>query len=75
MDQQIDVANHIANVAGRVTYSGAGITLVLGFLNANAAAIGIFIGIAGLIVQWYYRRKEFRLKEKEYELKGIRDDE
>ena len=48
------------------TLAGAG-TLSFGGYTANDVAmiIGAVVAVVGLIVQWVYRHKEYRLKERE----------
>lgn len=48
------------------TMAGAG-TLSFGGLTANdmAMVIGAVVAVLGLLVQWYYRHKEFKLRERE----------
>jgi positive regulator of sigma E activity len=48
-----------------VTAIGAALSVILGFMNENAAALGVIIGILGLLMQWHYKRKHLELREKE----------
>ena len=51
-----------------VTMAGAG-TMTLGGYTANdiAVAVGAVVAVVGLIVQWVYRHKEYKLKKLETE--------
>lgn len=51
--------------ATTVTYAGSG-TAMLGGLGANeiAAYGGLIIGVIGLLVNWYYKAKEDRRRER-----------
>ena len=68
----------IAAVAQKFAVGGGG-TAFLGAINANwvAAIGGIAIGLAGLLVQWYYKRKSDRRAEElhRYRLSGGDDGE
>jgi len=49
----------IASTASKVTYTGAGMTISGWFLSSEFAVLmGVVIGVAGFIVNWYYRHKE-----------------
>lgn len=53
-------------VASKVMYSGA-TAGGLGFLLSNEflGLAGLVVGIAGFIVNWYHKRKEYQLKVSE----------
>lgn len=75
MEHRISVSNHIASWAERVTTVSSTVATVLAILESHAAFIGILIGLIGLLVQWYYRHKEYRLKKLEVKSKGVNVDE
>ncbi len=60
-----------ALVAG--TLPGGGI-LAFGGWTANdiAMAIGAVVAVVGLAVQWYYRHREFKLREREHHARMAR---
>jgi hypothetical protein len=64
------IGNNVAKVAGIGTVAG-------GVMQLNDA--GIFVGmacaIAGVLVGWYYKRKDYQLREKYYKaVHGLPDD-
>jgi len=56
-----------AKAAPIVTYTG-GATAVFFGLSANefAALCGVLIGIAGLVLQYWFKRRELQLREEYY---------
>jgi len=56
-------------VADKATLGGAG-TGVLGWLiDSNVLGlVGVFIALAGFLVNWYYKHKHYKLAEKQLEL-------
>ena len=54
----------LAAVASKTTWAGS-LTAVLGFLTSSGfgVLVGAVIGTAGLLIQWYYRRKQDRREE------------
>jgi hypothetical protein len=68
----------IAAVAQKFTVAG-GSTAVLGGLTANeiAAFTGALVAVIGLLVQWYYKRKDDRRKDElhRWRMSDVRDDE
>ena len=60
----------IAATGSKATYTGAGMTIGGWFLSSEFAVLmGMLIGVAGFLVNWYYRHKltmaEIRLKEEQ----------
>jgi ABC-type transport system involved in cytochrome bd biosynthesis fused ATPase/permease subunit len=60
----------LAATGSKATYTGAGMTIGSWFLSSEFGVLmGVFIGVLGLGVQWYYRHKltkvEIRLKEEQ----------
>lgn len=47
-------------LSGSAAAVGGGLTL-----NEVAIVIGAVVAVLGLVVQWYYRHKEYKLKERE----------
>ncbi len=60
----------IASTASKVTYTGAGMTISGWMLSSEfAVLVGIVLGVAGFIVNWYYRHKEDRRSQAEHEIR------
>lgn len=58
----------IAASATKATYGGAGAT-VAGWLLSNEAAvlIGLLVGVAGFLVNWYYRHQQHKREQREHD--------
>ena len=58
----------IATVASKATLTGAGLT-VGGWLTSSEFGVvaGILIGVIGLVVNYYFRRKSDKREQREYE--------
>lgn len=57
-----------AKVSTGISYTASGGLTAAGmldFLNANALAFGVILGLATFFVNWYYQRKHFRLAEEQ----------
>lgn len=65
-NESIAFAASAASTAGKASIGG-GTVMVIGGLAVNEWAMigGFIVGVLGLIVQWYYRHREFKLKERE----------
>jgi uncharacterized membrane protein YebE (DUF533 family) len=61
-------ASGVAALASKVTYGGAG-TAGAGWLLSNEfiGAVGVAIALAGLAVNFYFKRKQDRREEAEHE--------
>lgn len=58
-----------AAVASKVSAGGALTAIFAGITSSEIAAIGgLLIGVTGLAVQWYYRHREFRLRQREHDV-------
>ncbi|MFN4115634.1 MAG: HP1 family phage holin [Inhella sp.] len=67
--QAIEPAAAASSKAFTATLAGAGTTTLGGYTGSDLAMIGGFaVAVAGLLVQWYYRREENRLKRRAAEL-------
>lgn len=65
----------IASTASKVTYTGAGMTISGWFLSSEFAVLmGVVIGVAGFIVNWYYRHKE-NLRQQAQDLRSQAEHE
>ena len=60
----------LADAGHKTAQAGGGIT-ILSWLTSSqgGVAIGILIGVLGLLVQWYYRRKQDKREEEEHQLR------
>lgn len=58
----------IATAASKATFAGAG-TSIFGWLTSSEFGVvaGIVIGVVGLCVNWYFRRKTDKREQREYE--------
>jgi hypothetical protein len=56
----------LATVGTWLQYAGAGAAVVLSFLNANAAAFGVIIGLCGLLMNYHFKRKAHKLLAARY---------
>lgn len=67
-EKQAAIETTVAAVGGKATYAGSG-SAVLGWLMSNEFAVvgGLLIGFAGLLVNWYYKRKSDRRKQAEHD--------
>jgi hypothetical protein len=65
-----DQFDAIADAGHKTAQTGGGIT-ILGWLTSSqgGVAIGIVIGVLGLLIQWYYRRKQDQREEAEHQLR------
>jgi hypothetical protein len=58
----------IGTVASKATYTGAGMTISGWLLSSEAAVlIGIVLGVAGFAVNWFYKHREDKRRQAEYE--------
>lgn len=60
-------AGAVASAASKVTY-GSSAAVVGGWFLSNefAVLVGLLLGVAGFAVNWVYRHREFKLKEREH---------
>lgn len=64
----IDAA--LATIGHKTAQGGVGITFVGWALSSEGTAvIGILMGLVGLSIQWYYRRKQDKREEEEHQLR------
>lgn len=64
---EVAAAASVAGAASKVTYSGSAAALGGWLVSSEAGVVlGLLIAAAGLAVQWYYRHREFRLKQAEH---------
>jgi hypothetical protein len=60
-----------SNLASQVTYSVSGVLTVFGMsLNDIALILGILLGVATFLINWYYKHKTYQ-----YHLKEMDDDD
>lgn len=73
---QHETIQRIQDVSSQVTYTGAGSAVFFGITAEFWGVIfGLIIGIAGLLVNWYYKHKAHNLLVKKYELQGIVEED
>lgn len=54
--QTVDAA--LAAAGSKATYAGSGVTITGWVLSSEfAVLVGMFLGLAGFLVNWYYRHK------------------
>ncbi|MES3041798.1 MAG: holin [Pseudomonadota bacterium] len=54
----------LAAAGSKATWAGAGTAVAAFFTSSEfGVLIGMLIGITGLLIQWYYRRKQDRREE------------
>ncbi len=54
--QTVDAA--IAAAGSKITYAGSGVTITGWLLSSEfAVLVGMLLGVAGFVVNWYYRHK------------------
>lgn len=64
--EAIDAA--IATTASKATYAGGGIAVSSWFLsNQFFGLVGVCVGAVGLLINLYFRRKQDRREQHEYE--------
>jgi heme/copper-type cytochrome/quinol oxidase subunit 2 len=64
--QTIDAT--IASAASKTTYTGATLTLTGWLLTSEAAVlVGIVLGVAGFLVNWFYRHRADRREQFEHD--------
>lgn len=67
----------ISAAASKSTYAGV-VSMFLGWLVSNNAAIvvGMLVGVCGLLINWYYKREDHKLRAaagvREAELDALR---
>jgi len=57
----------VASLANKATYTGAGITISGGMMLSEIAVIlGMIIGVLGLLLNWYYKGKDYKRSTAEH---------
>lgn len=60
----------IAAAGSKATYAGAGTSVAGWMLSSEFAALcGIILGVCGLVVNYWYRRREDRRQQVEHEIR------
>lgn len=73
MFSRTELANHtmdgtIAAAGSKATYTGAGMTVGGWLLSSEfAVLIGVLIGVAGFLVNWFYRHRQDERERAEHE--------
>jgi len=60
-----EAAQAIADVGTKIQYTGSGMAVGLAFLNTNAAALGVLIGLVGLLVNIFFKFRREAIDRKE----------
>lgn len=65
--KQETVEAAVAAGASKATYSGSAM-FITGWLLSNEFAVlfGLFLGFAGFLVNWYYKHKDDKRREREH---------
>lgn len=61
-----------------ITYASAGSAFLLSFINTYAAALGIFIGVVTLIMNWWFKLQHLKIEKsrlKDEELMRLKNDD
>lgn len=65
-----DISAHeqtMAAIGSKATYTGASTSIVSWFLSSQFGVLaGVLIGIAGLMINWYYKYKQDKREEEEH---------
>lgn len=58
----------MAAAGSKATYTGAG-TSVMGWVLSSEFGVlfGVFLGVGGLAINWYYKHKEDRRQQQEHD--------
>ncbi len=68
--KELDMTAHdqaMAAIGSKATYTGASTSVVGWILSSQfGVLVGILIGLAGLMINWYYRHKQDRREEAEH---------
>ena len=60
----------VAASASKATYTGSGMFITGWILSSEFAVLfGLLLGLAGFLVNWYYRAKEDRRQERAHQMK------
>lgn len=66
--QQVAIETTAAAVGSKATYTGAGMTLSGWLLSSEFAVLaGLVLGVAGFLVNWYYKYKADKRMQREHE--------
>jgi Mn2+/Fe2+ NRAMP family transporter len=73
---QNETIQTIQEVSTRVQYTGATGAVLFGVaLEFWGVIFGLIVGVAGFLVNWYYKHKAHKLLVKRYESLGIEEEE
>jgi hypothetical protein len=73
---QQETIQTIQEVSTRVQYTGATGAVIFGVaLEFWGVIFGLIVGVAGFLVNWYYRHKIFKLEKAKYAKEGITEPE
>ena len=67
-NNQLAIEATMAAVGSKATYGGASATVASWFLSSEFGMLmGIFIGVAGLVTNFYFKNKEDKRQQVEHE--------
>jgi len=74
MNNSIDAT--LAAAGSKATYSGSATMIGAWLLSSEfALLVGMIVGVAGLLVQWYYKHKVSRAEIARLEAQNLREQE
>ena len=72
--QEHAVEAAIAAYGSKATYTGAGASVLSWRMSSQFGVVaGVILGVAGFIVNWYYRHKANRREQEEHDLRVLRE--
>lgn len=67
-EQQATLDATLASVGSKATYTGATTSVLSWVLSSEfGILLGVFLGIGGFMVNWYYKAKQDRREQVEHE--------
>ena len=67
-EQQATLDATLASVGAKATYTGATTSVLSWVLSSEfGILLGVFLGIGGFMVNWYYKAKQDRREQVEHE--------
>lgn len=62
----VETAHQIADAASKASHTGTVGAVIFGLSYSELGALlGLCVSVLGFLVNWYYRRKEYLLKERQ----------
>lgn len=67
-EQHAALDSTISSISSKATYAGAGTSVLSWVLSSEfGILIGIVLGVAGFMVNWYYKAKQDKREQAEHE--------